>query len=490
MKIKVVLFCLFFVVKTNLVSGQPFEGYTFYAPQNGNQAKLVELSGSVYHSWSFPNNKKTCYSSYLLPGGSILRSVNHIGNYFNGGPIGGEVQIVDWNGTVIWDFVYSTQEYCSHHDIHMMPNGNVLLIAYELKTTSEVIQAGCSQGIVMWPDKIVEIEPSGSTGGTVVWEWHAWDHLCQNYDPSKDNYVTSISEHPELLNINYNTTKDWMHMNGIDYNETLDQITFSSHNLNEIYVIDHSTTTEEASGHTGGNSGMGGDLIYRWGNPAAYQTSGATVFNVVHDAHWVPADCPPFAGRLAAYNNKGGSNGKTCVDIFDPPYDGYNYSHIPGTAYEPATWLWRTTYPGNTAQNNGNSQQLPNCNVLVTIGLSGYIYEVDSNQNVVWSHDAGAVIAQSFRYTADYIAGISGIQENSSLVSIYPNPASGLLHIDFSPSMQACGRIIIRDIFGQIVRELESDGLINLRELDDGMYFLSVATMNSGIITRKVVIRK
>ena len=62
-----------------------------------------------------------------------------------------------------------------------------------------------------------------------------------------------------------------MHTNSIDYNEEFDQILISVCNFNEIWVIDHSTTTAEAAGHTGGNSGKGGDLLYRWGNPAAYR---------------------------------------------------------------------------------------------------------------------------------------------------------------------------------------------------------------------------
>jgi len=258
----------------------------------------------------------------------------------------------------------------------------------------------------MWPERIVEIQPSGTSGGTVVWEWHAWDHLCQNLYPSKPNYVTSIVQHPELLNINFHTQKDWMHANGIDYNAALDQITFSSHALNEIYVIDHSTTTAEAAGHTGGNSGKGGDLLYRWGNPAAYQASGTTIFNVVHDAHWVPQDCPR-ANYLSGFNNKGGAGGKTCIDLFNPPYNGYNYNLNPGSAYEPPTYNWRHTYSGTPTQDEGSCQQLPNGNTLICISFSGYIYEIDSNQTVVWSKQISGTTTNALRYTACYVNGLS-----------------------------------------------------------------------------------
>jgi hypothetical protein len=86
-----------------------------------------------------------------------------------------------------------------------------------------------------------------------------------------------VTDHPELVDINFGDTKtDWMHTNSIDYNEKFDQILISVHNFNEIWVIDHSTTTEEAAGHTGGNSGKGGDLLYRWGNPQAYERGTAS----------------------------------------------------------------------------------------------------------------------------------------------------------------------------------------------------------------------
>ncbi len=392
---------LLFSLITSAVSAQQWGNYTLYGTMAGTTTYLIDTNNANVHTWPHTTTTKTCYSSYLQPGGELLRTVSKSGNSFTGGPICGQVQKVDWNGNVVWDYQYSTTQYCTHHDIHQMPNGNVLLIAYERKTAAEVTAAGCTSAIEMWPDKIVEIEPVGLTGGNVVWEWHAWDHLVQNVDPLKANYQTSIVNHPELLNINYKTAKDWMHMNGVSFNPMLNQIAFTCHNLNEIYVIDHSTTTLEAAGHTGGNSGKGGDILYRWGNPAAYSAAGSTILSITHDAHWIP-EGSPNAGFLVAYNNQGISMNASCVDIIDAPENGYNYTITPGSAYSPSTYTFRQASGGYNS-NMGNSQQLPNGNMIVTIATAGVIKEFDPSGALLWSKTATGSVPKAFRYDSCYV---------------------------------------------------------------------------------------
>ena len=47
-----------------------------------------------------------------------------------------------------------------------------------------------------------------------------------------------------------------------------------------------------ASNSSVGNSGQGGDILYRWGNPQAYnQGDSLIVFEYQHDAHWIPPAC-------------------------------------------------------------------------------------------------------------------------------------------------------------------------------------------------------
>lgn len=387
---------------------QQWGDYTLYSTSNSSTAKLVDTTGTAtgttagtaFKTWSGLTGN-TGYGSYLLPGGTLLRTVNNSSsNALNGGGLTGRVQKVSYSGAILWDFVYSTSTYCLHHDICPMPNGNVLMIVYEVKSAAEATAAGSSKAIEIWSEKVIEVKPNGLNGGDIVWEWHVWDHLVQNIDASKANYKTSIVNNPQLLNINYGTAKDWMHMNGIDYNPVLDQIALSSHNLNEIYVIDHSTTIAEAAGHTGGNAGKGGDFLYRWGNPAAYGATGTKILNVVHDAHWVPEGYPN-GGNLVAFNN-GGTSTRSTVDQVTPPLNGYNYDLTLGSAYAPASYTSRIVSNGRTT-NQGSSQQMPNGNTLICVALSGLIHETNAAGTSLWQINAGGGVAQSSRYSKCYV---------------------------------------------------------------------------------------
>jgi hypothetical protein len=282
-----ILFCMFLTTPGILaLTGElrgsqnkagPFDGYTLFAPAQSTTTYLINISGEAVHTWNSAYNPRL--SVYLLETGHLLRTAKmSVNPTFDAGGAGGGVEEIDWDGNVVWDFEYSNGQHCLHHDIEGLPNGNVLMIAWEYKTAAEAIAAGRDPALVtdaLWPDHIIEVEPTGVTGGNIVWEWHVWDHLIQDHDPSKDNYG-DVGDHPELIDINFGGGVDWNHINSVDYNQELDQIILSAHAFDEIWVIDHSTTTEEAAGHTGGNSGKGGDLLYRWGNPQAYRrwTSG------------------------------------------------------------------------------------------------------------------------------------------------------------------------------------------------------------------------
>ena len=387
-------------------------GYaTLIAPQNSTTVTLLDTNSNVVKTWTSLSGS-TAYSCYLMPGGYLWRTVKTTNSSFNGGGLAGRVQKVDWNGTILFDYTISNTTEISHHDICPMPNGNVMLIVYEKKSAAQMTAAGASANSARQLEKIVELQPTGVNTATIVWQWNLYDHLVQNTNANRANYKSSIVNNPQLLNVNYKVVNDWIHMNGIDYNAALDQVVVSSHNLNEMWVIDHSTTTAEAAGHTGGTHGKGGDFLYRWGNPAAYNATGTTIFNVLHDSHWIPTDCPN-AGRLVGMNNKGVSSSQSAVDQFQTTWNGSTYTHTLGQQFMPTTYTARHACNGYTS-NMGNSQQLPNGNQLVCLATAAKVYEIDSSGAQLWQYQGTGSIAQAFRYSKCFIENPSASITNVS----------------------------------------------------------------------------
>jgi len=334
-----------------------------------------------------------------LGNGTILRSIKTV--IQGEGGSGGGVQKVLWDGTIVWDFRYDTNGNLSHHDIMPLPNGNVLMIAWETKTRAEAIAAGRNPhnvtGNGVMPDQIIEVKPTGPTSGDVVWEWHVWDHLIQDYDSSKANYGV-VGDHPELIDFNYGIDLmsigvDWLHTNSIDYNAKFDQIIISVHNFNEIWVIDHNTTTEEAAGHTGGHYEHGGDLLYRWGNPEAYRagTTNDKKFFGQHDATWIKSGCPG-AGDILAFNN--GLFRLTgiysSVDEIIPPVNDTGWYYLePGSSYGPENPVW--SYVGNPPISFysgmfSGAERLKDGDTLICDGIAGRFFEVTPDGTTVWEY--------------------------------------------------------------------------------------------------------
>ncbi len=368
------------------------ESQILFAPMYSTTTYLINKNGNVNHTWS--SNYAPGEAAYMLEDNTILRAIKIAPS---GAGAGGGIQKFDWDGTKIWDFTYYTSDYLSHHDIEPLPNGNVLMIAWEYKTRNEAIGEGRDplklQGNTVKPDHVIEVEPTGPTSGDIVWEWHVWDHLIQDYDPTKNNYGV-VADHPELIDINYGDIRaDWLHTNSIDYNEELDQIILSVRNFNEIWVIDHSTTTEEAAGHTGGNSGKGGDILYRWGNPKAYHAgnTGDQKLFFQHDATWIEQGCPG-EGNILVFNNGANRPGSkySSIDEIEPPVDSNgNYSLEPGQSYEPEeqTWIYSAENPTDFYSNYvGGAQRLSNGNTLICEGSKGKFFEVTYNKEKIWEY--------------------------------------------------------------------------------------------------------
>ena len=450
-------------------------GYTLVAPINSRKTFLLDLQGRVVRTWE--SRYAAGQSAYLLEDGHLLRAarLDPGMQIFGGNGQGGRVQKFTWDGELVWDFKYHNDRQLAHHDIYPMPNGNVLLIVWEIRTAAESRAAGRKPGTVRgrWlTDSVIEVKPTAKTTAEVVWEWHAWDHLVQDYDPSLANY-DDVAAHPERIDVNFGDDgtpsrepvqpaakvkgrgaskkskeleklrslgyvgslagtgsrwmiPDWNHINAIAYNAELDQIMLSPRLFNEIWVIDHSTTTDEAVGHTGGRAGRGGDLIYRWGNPLAHRagTKAAQKLFFQHDAHWISSG-HPGAAHVLVFNNGGpvGRNFSSVDEIVLPVDARGHYRRDPDAAFGPIDTAWSYTAPKKEdffAAIMSGADRLSNGNTLICDGVRGMIFEVTPQKETVWLYVIpdqlgtpsggpadGVPIFRAHRYDPDY-RGLAG----------------------------------------------------------------------------------
>lgn len=514
-------------------SAKVYNGYTLFAPKQYTSTYLINNEGRLLHQWTaskFPPGQ----SVYLLENGNLLRSCMTKGQLSSGGGEGGRVEEYDWNDNLVWQLDFSTATYMQHHDIRRLPNGNILMLVIEKKTLAECLAAGfnpakyqpeIAQKGMMLPDYVVEIKPTYPVGGTVVWEWHTWDHLIQDFDATKSNFGVPKS-HPELIDCDgdgKNLPAFWNHMNSIDYNPSLDQIALSVRGNSEVWIIDHSTTTAEAKGHSGGKRGKGGDLIYRWGNPACY--GAGTVSNQryfqQHDVEWVKSGYPG-AGNLTCFNNGLGRGDYSTVDEFTPAVDANgDYTMVAGTAFAPANFTW--TYKGTTAapmysENISGAYRLPNGNTIICSGTIGRLLEVTSASEIVWEYicpvqQNGAItqgkapdndqaragetmnsIFRVYKYPIDYAAftgktltpgdviekssttSVNNLIDESSKFKVYPIPFTNRINLANSSGQE---EFELLNAVGQSVWKGKQIDQQDFSGLDSGFFFLNIFDQNA-----------
>ncbi len=413
---------IFFLL--TIIMGQAFEGMTLFSPTVGggggtNYSYLIDNDLNEINSWTHSNGAASM--PYLRKDSILVYPYRVTNPSMNAGGVGGGISLYNWEGDLLWSYEFANDIYQHHHDVEPLPNGNILIIVWEKKTAAEAFAAGresIDNGLnEMWATAILEIEPVGTNDVNIVWEWHIWDHLIQDFDPALPNYGI-ISDHPELQDINYGNAGtnsgpggangDWKHVNAVAYNESLDQIVFSSRFHDEIYIIDHSTTTEEAAGHTGGLSGKGGDFLFRWGNPESYGRGNNSnhLLSDQHGVNWIPEGYPG-EGNLILFNNNYSNNTSAVFEIVTPINENGLYDIQANQPFGPEapTWFYAGTFH---TQMQGGAFRLPNGNTLVTDCNDAAMFEVTLDYEIVWDYDYGGqqtFIARAQKYPMDYLSG-------------------------------------------------------------------------------------
>ena len=537
-------------VGTTVNSPTAFDSYTLIYTYNSPTVYLINNCGQKIHQWTTSGNTLI---AYLQPNGDLIKTSIDPATVFVGGGSQGFIERYSWSGALQWKYKLSNDTMTLHHDIEIMPNGNILCNVWKKIPAPQVRNMGRDPNNEMglgeiWDDLVLELQPTGTTGANIVWQWKASEHIVQDIDEKLPNYGI-VASSPELLNLNYRpegigTFKDWLHFNSVSYNAELDQIALSGHTFDEIYIIDHGTTSSQSSGHVGGTQGKGGDLLYRWGNPAAYNQGGDTdqVFNGQHDPHWIQYG--DYTNSIITFNNMAAPN-YSAIDIITPSWDGMKYTLGSNGKYSPSAPDFRFTkkvpqefFSGIMAA----ATVLPNGNLYFTEATKGKYTEYDlSADSVVWEYtnpmknsnftkqgDAPSlnVTFRTYKYSKDYSAftgrtltpglplevdpwptacnGIdttthqdttqqdTTIKDSSNLgmnqiafeigTTIYPNPSSSVINIDYPGDLQ----LILFNFLGQQLLSSSSKTL-NISNLKQGTYILKIKDSKNTINNFKII---
>ena len=116
------------------------DGYIMFAVANSPFIDLINRRGDVVHQWK---SNYEVMNAYLMNDGSIVAGAvdPDFPTFGFGGPMVAYKKI-SWDGKMLWDYEYANEKEMIHHDFNVMPNGNILALAYETKTHEEAITMG------------------------------------------------------------------------------------------------------------------------------------------------------------------------------------------------------------------------------------------------------------------------------------------------------------------------------------------------------------
>lgn len=304
-------------------------GMTLFAPMGGKQVHLVDLHGAVVHTWDLPYQPGLY--GYLTDRGTLfyngqIPNETHLGKT----PfMGGSAMEVDWDGKVRWE----VRRPDHHHDGRLLKNGNiVLLCGAELPNDiARRVRGGRPgsevDGTTMWSDFLVEV----TTGGKVVWEWRAWEHL----DPEKDGITAAQDDRQE-----------WTHANGV-FELPDGDLLVSFRHISTVIRIDRKT----------------GTIVWKLGAPP------------LSGQH-----CPTLLanGNILLFDN-----GPHRLD------ESFPFSRV--IEVNPATnaIVWKYQEPRTLnffSPRISSAQRLPNGNTLINEGNFGRMFEVTTDGEVVWEY--------------------------------------------------------------------------------------------------------
>jgi hypothetical protein len=446
-----------------------YEGYTLYKPLAavpGGPVYLINNAGNPVHQWTIPLPTRPGGEVFLRKNGELVLTTDQ--GFYAINPDSSVAWVVDSTQPTI----AGQERWFGHHEVVELPNGNMLVPGFIEKTRAEAKAAGfdvesadeCPTApdlTVLRVDNIWEVAPIDpqvgfKSGWKVVWRWNIWDHFTNDPNDRKKAFIGYDDPASGICGQYIQGAWTFGRFNALGYHPRRKEIVMSASLFNEIWIIDHKVTTEEAKGPAG-------DLLYRWGNPYAYGAGepfvspserGDQKLSFQHRVQWIPKGYPG-QNHILIFNN-GTDWGDSSVIEIKPPLDG-NGKYIqppPGQAFGPLTPVWQYDEydtPGSfSAALISSAQRLPNGNTLINNGPAGYFFEVTCNGEKVWEYinpaadaaqgdNAPFGVYRAWRYAPDYPGLVGANIPPREPLELYPT----MYTVDVKPG--SCKNTINRE---------------------------------------------
>lgn len=296
-----------------------------YNSRNLGVAHLIDMDGSVLHSWSA--NKGSWLHIEMSDKGDLFVNVKD------------EVLMkLDWDSNIIWE---NSSRF--HHDIDIAENGDI----YSL-TRGRLDVPYQSTTIPILNDYIVILSPDGTVKKSVSVFKLFGDRLPKEVF---DEIVKYLEEHPDERNDGFLSGKgkpfDLFHANSLEITKKdiegiskRGNVLVSLRALNLIVIID--LEQEE--------------VVWTWGEGFLSKQHHPTVLD---------------NGNILIFDNEGNNGYSRVVEINPLSLE--------------AEWVYQTTPPENFySRLRGGNQRLPNGNTLITESDKGHVFELTKEGNIVW----------------------------------------------------------------------------------------------------------
>ena len=306
-------------------------GLNLFTNSRPCSTQLIDMDGSVLHSWSYEPCRNWA-NALLLPNGDLVVA-GRVPNRLNKGMRDDSRFLLRlaWDGSVRWK-----RSITAHHDLDRNPSGQIHTLTYAPSTPRPEIAGD----VPAWNDSMTLLADDGTEiEEATVWEFYESSPEVVTIDPVRSKR-TSDGEEVDLFHIN---SIEWMR-----YPELAE--------ADEIYSPDHILVCLRNQDSVAILDWPARKIVWAWGRG---QLSGP------HDATLLPS------GNILIFDNGLGRDWSRVVEV-DPRRDQI-------------VWEYRAPDPEDFyTPTRGGSQRLSNGNTLITESDDGVAFEVSASGETVW----------------------------------------------------------------------------------------------------------